>query len=260
MGLGMVYVSGLAPLTAQTNDQGILITEMYYGKTTKNILDDFQRKFHFIIDYIPEQLPKGIQPGLRFEKTPLDECLTQLLAGSNLKFKRSGITIIIRPDGVAIDLPEEKFKDLPHQKDFTLKGQIIDKNSGETLPYAQVIIDGTVNGTASNLDGFFTLFHVPIDTVKLVFKYVGYQPRILQLNKELCLSDLQIGLTEATTELEEIQITGQREDLMRISDRTNLVSMAPSKIAQLPAIGEKDIFRSFQLLPGISASQESSGK
>ena len=34
--------------------------------------------------------------------------------------------------------------------------------------------------------------------------------------------------------------------------------MSPAKVATLPSLGEKDIFRSFQLLPGISGSNESS--
>jgi len=262
MGLVLLF-SFLSPDTqAQNNNTantiGFQLTGSYYGKTLNNILNDLQRKYHLDIDFYPGQLPDGIQAGVRFEKAPLDQVMSTLLKNSNLQYKTRGIHIVIRPVGEDMWLPEEKKKILPSQKDFTLNGQVVDKESGETLPYAQVLIDETLNGTSTNMDGYFTLFHVPADTTRLVVKYVGYQPRIFQLDTERCQSEVLIELFPATTEIDEILITGKREDLMRISNRTNLVSMAPSKIAQLPSIGEKDIFRSFQLLPGISASQESS--
>lgn len=258
MGLGILFFAGNGKLKAQTVQEGIHITQRYYGKTLKNILNDIQKNLHLNIDFIPEQLPSGIIPGFSFDNTPINEVMDNLLKNSGLQYKIKGILIIIRPKGEAINLPGGKKIILQHQEDFTLNGQVIDKKSGETLPYAQVQIDETFNGTVTNGDGYFTLFHVPSDTSRLVIRFVGYQPQLLQLDPERCLSEIMIELYPATTEMEEVLITGKREDLMRISNRTNLVSMSPIKIAQLPSIGEKDIFRSFQLLPGISASQESS--
>ncbi|MBT4409678.1 MAG: TonB-dependent receptor [Bacteroidetes bacterium] len=259
LSLGLLLFFQPISIQAQIGNTGIQITETYYGKTLRNILNDFQRKYHLDIDYKAEHLPKGIYPGTKFDNTPITDVFDKLLKNSGLQYKIRGITIVIRPDGDEISLPDEKKRTLiSHQSDFTLNGQVIDKDSGETIPYAQVLIDGTLNGTVTNMDGYFTLFHVPTDTSHLVIRFVGYQPKIQQLDPERCQSEIIIELFPAVTEIEEILITGEREDLMRISNRTNLVSMAPSKIAQLPSIGEKDIFRSFQLLPGISASQESS--
>ncbi|MCK5821885.1 MAG: TonB-dependent receptor [Bacteroidales bacterium] len=262
VGMVLLWFFGSPTIHAQNNkvddNIGIQLTGSYYGKTLNNILNDFQRKYHLNIDFYPEHLPTGIHPGVKFDKTPIDQVMSILLKNSSLQYKIRGIHIIVRPEGDDIILPEIKKKIFPNQKDFTLNGQVVDKESGETLPYAQVLIDKTLNGTVTNMDGYFTLFHVPSDTTRLVVKYVGYQARIFQLDPERCQSEILVELYPAITEIDEILITGEREDLMRISNRTNLVSMSPSKIAQLPSIGEKDIFRSFQLLPGISASQESS--
>jgi hypothetical protein len=37
-----------------------------------------------------------------------------------------------------------------------------------------------------------------------------------------------------------------------------VVKLAPSQIAVLPSLGERDLFRAFQLLPGVSGSNEAS--
>jgi hypothetical protein len=46
--------------------------------------------------------------------------------------------------------------------------------------------------------------------------------------------------------------------LMVASESVGVVSLQPAQILALPSLGEKDIFRSLQLMPGISASNESS--
>ena len=41
-------------------------------------------------------------------------------------------------------------------------------------------------------------------------------------------------------------------------NEVSTIKLTPLKMAQLPSIGENDVMRSFQLMPGISASNESS--
>jgi len=60
------------------------------------------------------------------------------------------------------------------------------------------------------------------------------------------------------TQLEAVEINGHREDLLKASEGNNIIKMAPAKIAELPSLGEKDIFRTFQLMPGIGGSSGSS--
>lgn len=46
--------------------------------------------------------------------------------------------------------------------------------------------------------------------------------------------------------------------LMTASDSIGVVSILPSQVTTLPSLGEKDVFRSIQLMPGVSASNEAS--
>jgi hypothetical protein len=47
--------------------------------------------------------------------------------------------------------------------------------------------------------------------------------------------------------------------MLKATDGVSRISLAPEQIAVLPSLGEKDIFRAFQLLPGVASSETSSG-
>jgi ferric enterobactin receptor len=244
-------------LIGQESSLPVQVSERFYGMTMNNILEVLEKNYGIELDLVSADIPANICQGQSYDKAGIDEIMKNLTDGTGLQYKLVGRRLIIRKKGEEITY-REKEKSKPGRRDFTLYGRVKDNESGETLPNAQILIDGSLNGTTTNIDGYFTLFHVPIDTATLVIRYVGYRTRILRLDPDLALGDVHIELKPAATELEEVTITAHREELLRLSNRTNLISMAPSKIALLPSLGEKDIFRSFQLLPGISASQESS--
>jgi ferric enterobactin receptor len=244
------------PLSAQEKEHRV--TGMYYGLSLENVIKEIVKGKGLELDYEPAWLPAGIHPGNSFRDQPLAECLDILLKDQNLYFRIAFGKIFIRPNGVEIDYVPPTTLPPGTYTNYTLRGSVKDAQSGETLPYAQVLVDGTLNGTTTNTDGYFTLFTVPTDTSKLLVSYVGYVTKLIRMTPDLVKQDLVVELEASTTEISEVVISGHQEELMRISNRTGLISLAPSKIAELPSIGEKDIFRSFQLLPGISGSQESS--
>lgn len=142
---------------------------------------------------------------------------------------------------------------------FTLSGIIKDKISGETLPYANIAVQGTNNGTSTNQDGYFTLLNVPSDTSTLIISYLGYKTTRLRLSPELVKKQLVVLIAPDYDELQEVVITDRKnEQLLRVSDNISQISISPAQIATLPSLGEKDIFRSLQLLPGISGTNETS--
>lgn len=54
----------------------------------------------------------------------------------------------------------------------TVKGQVVDQETGEPLIGASVTIDGTSKGTITDIDGFFTQSVPTNGTIK--FSYIGY--------------------------------------------------------------------------------------
>jgi len=147
----------------------------------------------------------------------------------------------------------------PQTFNFTLTGIIRDKSTGEALPFATVQIKGTNVGVSTNADGYFTFLKVPTDTSVLIAHYVGYEKTEIFLTPFAPKRNLSVEINPSIQVLKTVTVTGNREDAV-FSSKTDIatIKISPKKLEQLPNIGEKDIMRSFQLMPGVSASNESS--
>jgi len=56
----------------------------------------------------------------------------------------------------------------------TLRGNILDKETGEPIIYGTVLIEGTTVGTHTDLDGFFALSELEPGSYAIVATYIGY--------------------------------------------------------------------------------------
>jgi hypothetical protein len=147
----------------------------------------------------------------------------------------------------------------PIKHDYTLTGVVRDKVTGENLPFAMVLVKGTSIGTTTNMDGFFSIPKVPSDTSTIIVKYVGFNPTLLFLTPALPSKNITIHLASTSTNLEAVTVLGMKQDVV-LSDNKSIskIKITPAKLAKLPSLGERDVMRSFQLMPGVSSSNESS--
>jgi ferric enterobactin receptor len=193
---------------------------------------------------------------------PLDKWLSGICRSNKLKWyqKTDGTVCIIgryeNPTADALKKRNPENRGEPSRKNLTAKGIVTDLASGESLPFVTVRVAGEQIGATSNVDGYFTLLNVPSDTNTLVFSYLGYRTSEIFLNSTANLTDLQVELVPSDSKLTEVVITAEREDLLQTSNEVSLLKMSTAKIALLPSLGEKDIFRAFQLMPGVSAVNE----
>lgn len=147
----------------------------------------------------------------------------------------------------------------PETFNYTLTGIVKDKSTGEALPFTTVMVRGTNIGTTTNADGYFTLLKVPSDTSVIVVQYVGYDKTEVYLIPQNQKKNFIIEIRPSTQNLKTVTITGYKEDVVLVSKTdVSTIKMTPKKLEQLPNIGERDVMRSFQLMPGVSASNESS--
>ncbi|WP_299458149.1 SusC/RagA family TonB-linked outer membrane protein [uncultured Microscilla sp.] len=82
----------------------------------------------------------------------------------------------------------------------TISGKVTDVNTGEGLPGVNVVVKGTTQGTATNIDGSFTL-SIPQDAI-LVFSYVGMETQEVATNGK---TNFDIKMSE--TSLSEVVVT-----------------------------------------------------
>ncbi|MCF6170590.1 MAG: carboxypeptidase-like regulatory domain-containing protein [Bacteroidales bacterium] len=152
-------------------------------------------------------------------------------------------------DDVFVIYPIRKTK---KTKLFTLSGKVLEKGSGEPLPYSHVIING--KGMVSDRNGSFA-FSSSVDSIfKLRVSHLGYY--ILD-TVFLPKQSLQIMLSPSSIGLSEIVIKDQRiETGTQIGIQAG-VEKLNHKIANfLPGYGDNSIFNLLRLQPGILASGE----
>jgi ferric enterobactin receptor len=155
--------------------------------------------------------------------------------------------------------PQKTYFGPPMALNYTLTGAIKDKTTGEALPFANIQVKGTTIGTSSNNDGYFTLVKVPADTNTLIIQYVGYEKTEVFLNPQIQKKNFIIEIKPNTQSLQGIIVTAHRDDVsISAKEDISTIKLTPKKLEQLPGIGERDIMRSLQLMPGVSASNESS--
>lgn len=242
---------------AQTRADSVRLDKMYHG-TFDKILDEIGRenKIEFIYN-------RSVLEKIELVERPFDEPLTgflkHLCKSHELKFiilPHGAIKILGAHEHAATEALLVKSQSVKsRQKNITISGIITDRASGEALPFVTVRVVNAPIGATANVDGQFTLINVPTDTSSLLFNYVGYHPLLLYLKPDAPFMDLQVSL-EAEATLEEVVITAEKEELLKAAEQISMLKMTPSKLATLPSLGERDIFRSFQLMPGISAANE----
>jgi len=140
-----------------------------------------------------------------------------------------------------------------------IRGYVTDHESGERLPFANVILVGTTQGTMSTAAGYFVLVAVPAGICSLRVSYIGYETQFVKVNNRPGEMDpLTVRLQPRPLEVEGVTVTAYREEMVQNTERPGMVIVAPEQLATLPSIGEIDIFRSLQYLPGISGVTDGS--
>ena len=223
------------------------------------VLLDLQIAYKLNFEFDLEEVKKH-RVSASFSGKTLEEAMGIILLDTDLNFDISGPRLVrifrqVRQAVVTRVGPAPK----PTRKDITVSGVIKDKNTGETLPFANVLVKGSSYGVAANVDGYFTLFNVPNDTTILQVQYLGYQDQTVFLHPDMDLKNMTILMEDFSQLLDEVIVLAEeKEQLIQASTGISKIGFSPAQMAALPSFGEKDIFRSLQLLPGVSGSNESS--
>lgn len=82
-------------------------------------------------------------------------------------------------------------------------GTVTDAESGETLPGVNILIQGTSQGTTTNLDGEYQISTEPDDV--LVFSYVGYETQEVAIEGR---NNIDVAMSESAALLDELVVVG----------------------------------------------------
>lgn len=143
------------------------------------------------------------------------------------------------------------------QQKKVLQGYVKEKNTGEVLPGASVVI-GSANHITNNY-GFFSVQVYERDTLKLTVTHTGYFPAEITINVSSRSSNiLTIELSPADVLLSEVTIS-KKQNKVSNEIQMSKVQISPQQIRDIPALlGEKDVLKALQLFPGVQKPREGS--
>jgi len=140
-------------------------------------------------------------------------------------------------------------------QEYILSGYLKDSSNGETLIGATAFITETGQGVSSNAYGFYSI-SLEQGTYTVVYDYLGFETQVItvDLNSNL-KKDVEMQIESAL--LTEIVVLGEAEDrnVTEVEMSTNKLDIATIK--SMPSLlGEVEIIRSIQLLPGVTSVGE----
>ncbi len=247
--------------------------EIKISGTYRNIglitfLNEIEKKYSIVFYYDPSWFQNDTI-NLFFNNTPLTEALQRAIKSKS---------VVQVQDSYFVFLPNEEIAILNGQKNIEesvelgtriignpieagkfnkvlIKGVVSDGKNGEPLIGSTIQIENTNIANVTNTQGQYLLSVSP-GVYNLIISNVGYE-RTIQKVKVISNGELNIELFEKATKINEIVVYAQKADRNVRSSQMSIVELDSKSIKQLPAIiGEKDIVKSFTMMPGVKSVGE----
>ncbi|MGR3811300.1 TonB-dependent receptor [Jiulongibacter sp. NS-SX5] len=140
-------------------------------------------------------------------------------------------------------------------QNLSLSGYIRDASNGEGMIGVSIYVSELQTGVQTNAYGFYSI-SMPAGNYTLQLSSIGYQ----SLTKRIELKEsttLDLEMADETSVLQEVVVKADREDANVKSLEMSVNKVAMKTIKKMPAfLGEVDVIRSIQFLPGVSSVGE----
>lgn len=139
----------------------------------------------------------------------------------------------------------------------TISGYVREAVSGESLIGVNIYLQDHKTGTVTNTYGFYSITLPAADSVKLVISYIGFTPEIVKITLQKD-TELNIDL-KPNIILDEVTVTADRREKQSESVKMSTVKLQAAQIKNVPSLlGEKDVLKVLQLMPGVQKGSEGS--
>lgn len=206
----------------------------------KEIMKQVEKQTGYSFTY-NETIDLTQRKSVDIKSSNIKEVLQIIFKGTTIDWKLEGRHIILK----------NKVKEKEIRK-ITVSGYVTDGKSSETLIGASVANKDSGYGSFTNSYGYYTM-QVPAGAIKLRSSYIGYTPleKNFYANKDTVINfQLDMGI-----ELQPITVTNKNQ----FSPSSSSLELSHSQIKAVPAIlGEADVLKSLQFVPGVQSGAEGS--
>ncbi|MEI7723726.1 MAG: TonB-dependent receptor [Bacteroidota bacterium] len=138
----------------------------------------------------------------------------------------------------------------------TIRGRITDQQTGEALIGATMFLRETKAGTATDQNGFLSMVLKP-GNYTAVFNFMGQETKKYFL-EVLSDGEFNVELKKSAIQMKEVVVFGDRQMNFRFKD-AGLEKISAKAIKEIPMLmGERDILKVAEMLPGIVTVGEGS--
>ncbi|WP_422358613.1 TonB-dependent receptor [Reichenbachiella sp.] len=176
----------------------------------------------------------------------LESSLSQILEGKKYRFEIQDDVVLIIPNKSEI------------RKNIAITGTVVDEKSGEPLPNATVSLPTSGKYTITNQEGKFSFVNVPYDTSTIYVRYLGYDQHILNIQNDADQTKMNVNMKASSSYLEDVVVTDHTYQVLEFGTDPSHITLDLKEFNSIANFGEPDVFRAVQLLPGISATNETS--
>lgn len=143
----------------------------------------------------------------------------------------------------------------------TIRGSIVDKETGESVIFCNVYLLGTTHGAASDVNGLYVISKIPPGQYVLTVTYLGYDT--LRINIDVKSDEIisqNLILNPGAVTLDEVNVSAERQEA-RTETQTSVVKVTPKQIMQIPSVGgQPDLAQYLQVLPGVVFTGDQGGQ
>ena len=165
--------------------------------TLKKALEKVEEQTGVSIIYSNNVLNDEVLVTCHTQNATLEEILHILLENQHCSYKiENGQVILFSLEKSTLDVKSVV------QEGFKVKGKVSDEMG--PLPGVNIMVKGSMTGVITDVNGNYEIM-APYSKASLVFSYVGYQPKEVQINGQHVLN---VDLIEDTKALEEVVVVG----------------------------------------------------
>ena len=137
-----------------------------------------------------------------------------------------------------------------------ISGFVTDSESGESLIGANVFLQETGQGMATDINGYYIIQEIAPGNYTIMVSYIGFdvsrQPLSIMEDQSV---KINIALVEQVVELTEVEVTAEKLQ-RRNNIQPSKINLSPRMMKAAPALAEPDLFRTIQALPGVLMTSE----
>ncbi|MFN9321597.1 MAG: TonB-dependent receptor [Chitinophagales bacterium] len=141
-------------------------------------------------------------------------------------------------------------------QNVNISGTITDAESGETITGAIVSVPDLPGiGTATNAYGFYSL-SLPAGSYKVRIKFLGYEEKYEDITISTNTKK-NFSIRKKAKAIKEVTVSGKKKQKITEEVQMGKIQVDLKELEKIPVIlGERDVLKSIQLLPGVMPQQE----